>query len=42
MLVLLPRELSSEAWLLTSSVGSARLGKEGLEETSQELALLRL
>lgn len=42
MLALLPRELSSEAWLLTSSVGSVRLGREGLDETSQELALFRL
>lgn len=42
MLALLPRELSSEAWLLTSSVGSGWPGREGLDETSQELALFRL
>lgn len=42
MLALLPSELSSEAWLLTSSVGSVRPGSEGLDETSQELALFRL
>lgn len=42
MLALLPSELSSEAWLLTSSVGSVRPGSEGLDETSQELALFQL
>lgn len=39
MLEILPRELSSEAWLLTSSGGSVRLCREGLHETSYELEL---
>lgn len=39
MLEILPRELSSEAWLLTSSGGSARLCRDGLHDTSYELEL---
>lgn len=39
MLEILPRELSSEAWLLTSSGGSVRLCSEGLHDTSYELEL---